>query len=159
MTIDSFSAFYSAIHGHPPFVWQQELLKRVVTKGWPPTIAMPTSSGKTSVIDVAIFHLALDAGQGAFERRSSLRTFFIVDRRIVVDEAFDHAEKIANGLRDAADGAVKEVADRLKVFGGELPLQVSKMRGGMLRDNAFTDEPNQPGWGTVAVRARRPHRQ
>lgn len=144
MTIDSFSAFYSAIHGHPPFVWQQELLKRVVTKGWPPTIAMPTSSGKTSVIDVAIFHLALDAGQGAFERRSSLRTFFIVDRRIVVDEAFDHAEKIANGLRDAADGAVKEVADRLKVFGGELPLQVSKMRGGMLRDNAFTDEPNQP---------------
>ncbi len=144
MTIDSFSSFYSAIHDHPPFVWQQELLKRVVAEGWPGTIAMPTSSGKTSAIDVAVFHLALEAGKSAFERRSSLRTFFIVDRRVVVDEAFDHAEKIANRLREATDGVVKEVADRLNDFGGELPLQVSKMRGGMLRDNGWVDEPNQP---------------
>jgi CRISPR-associated endonuclease/helicase Cas3 len=144
LTIDSFSSFYSAIHGHPPFVWQEELLRRVVAEGWPATIAMPTSSGKTSAIDVAVFHLALEAGKGAFERRSPLRTFFIVDRRVVVDEAFDHAEKIANRLRAATDGVVKEVADRLNVFGGELPLQVSKMRGGMLRDNAWADEPNQP---------------
>ena len=116
MTIDSFSSFYRTIHGHRPFVWQQELLKRVVAEGWPSTIAMPTSSGKTSAIDVAVFHLALEAGKGAFERRSSLRTFFIVDRRVVVDEAFDHAEKIANRLRDATDGPIKEVADRLNVF-------------------------------------------
>jgi CRISPR-associated endonuclease/helicase Cas3 len=144
LTTDSFSSFYSAIHGHRPFVWQQELLKKVVAEGWPVTIAVPTSSGKTSAIDVAVFHLALEAGKGALERRSSLRTFFIVDRRVVVDEAFDHAEKIANRLRDATDGAVKEVADQLNVFGGKLPLQVSKMRGGMLRDNAWVDEPNQP---------------
>ncbi len=144
MKIEAFSSFYQDIHGHPPFVWQEELLKRVVADGWPATIAMPTSSGKTSAIDVAVFHLALEAGKGAFERRSSLRTFFIVDRRIVVDEAFDHAEKIADGLRKAADGVVKEVADRLKLFGGEVPLQVSKMRGGMLRDNGWADEPNQP---------------
>ena len=104
-------------------VWQVELLKRVVAEGWPATIAMPTSSGKTSAIDVAIFHLALDAGKGAFERRSSLRTFLIVDRRVVVDEAFDHAEKIANGLLESSDDAVKEVAEGLKRFGGEVPLQ------------------------------------
>ena len=119
-------------------------MKRVVAEGWPATIAMPTSSGKTSAIDVAVFHLALEAVKGAFERRSSLRTFFIVDRRVVVDEAFDHAQKIADGLRDAADGVLQEVALQLKRFGGELPLQVSKMRGGMLRDNGWADEPNQP---------------
>lgn len=144
MTIETFSSFYRAIHGHPPFVWQEELLKRVAAEGWPATIAMPTSSGKTSAIDVAVFHLALEAVKGAFERRSSLRTFFIVDRRVVVDEAFDHAQKIADGLRDAADGVLREVALQLKRFGGELPLQVSKMRGGMLRDNGWADEPNQP---------------
>jgi CRISPR-associated endonuclease/helicase Cas3 len=144
LTIETFSPFYRAIHGHPPFVWQEELLKRVVADGWPATIAMPTSSGKTSAIDVAVFHLALEAANGAFERRSSLRTFFIVDRRVVVDDAFDHAEKIADRLRDATDGVVKEVADRLKLFGGSVPLQVSKMRGGMLRDNGWADEPNQP---------------
>ncbi len=144
MTIDSFSSFYSAVHGYPPFLWQQELLKRVVAEGWPGTIAMPTSSGKTSAIDVAVFHLALEAGKTAFNRRSSLRTFFIVDRRIIVDEAHDHAMDIAIKLRDATDGVVSEVAERLKQFGGELPLQVSKMRGGMLRHNGWTDEPNQP---------------
>jgi CRISPR-associated endonuclease/helicase Cas3 len=144
LTIEIFSSFYRAIHGHPPFVWQEELLKRVVADGWPGTIAMPTSSGKTSSIDVAVFHLAIEAAKGAFERRSSLRTFFIVDRRVVVDDAFDHAEKIADGLREASDGVLKEVADRLRLFGGEVPLQVSKMRGGMLRDNGWADEPNQP---------------
>ena len=144
MRIEEFSSFYRDIHEHPPFVWQEELLKRVVAEGWPGTIAMPTSSGKTSAIDVAVFHLALEAGQSAAERRSSLRTFFIVDRRIVVDEAFDHAEKIALALRNATDGVVRQVAERLMMFGGEVPLQVSKMRGGMLRDNGWTDEPNQP---------------
>lgn len=144
MTIDSFPSFYNAVHGHPPFLWQQELLRRVVAEGWPSTIAMPTSSGKTSAIDVAVFHLALDAGKAASDRRSSLRTFFIVDRRIVVDEAHDHAMAIAIKLCDATDGIVSEVAQRLKLFGGELPLQVGKMRGGMLRDNGWTDGPNQP---------------
>ena len=119
-------------------------MKRVVADGWPATIAMPTSSGKTSAIDVAIFHLALEAGMDTLERRSSLRTFFIVDRRVVVDEAFEHAEKLAKALLKPADGTVQEVAEYLKLFGGAVPLQVSKMRGGMLRDNGWADEPNQP---------------
>ena len=128
----------------PPFVWQTELLKRVAAHGWPGTIAMPTSSGKTSAIDVAVFHLAMEAGKSALERRAPLRIFFIVDRRIVVDEAYDHARKIALRLRDAEDGILLEVASRLRSFGGAVPLQVSKMRGGMLRDNGWADEPNQP---------------
>lgn len=144
MRIDDFGAFYNDVHKHPPFVWQEELLKRVVSEGWPDTIAMPTSSGKTSAIDVAVFHLALEAGTNATGRLAALRTFFIVDRRIVVDEAFDHAMKIALALRDAKDGVVREVAEQLRMFGGEMPLQVSKMRGGMLRDNGWADEPNQP---------------
>ena len=144
MTVETFSSFYRAIHGHTPFVWQEELLKRVVKEGWPATIAMPTSSGKTSAIDVAVFHLALEAGKDALARRSSLRTFFIVDRRVVVDEAFDHAAKIATKLLESTDAVITEVAARLSAFGGQVPLQVSKMRGGMLRDNGWADEPNQP---------------
>ncbi|MES1262436.1 MAG: type I-U CRISPR-associated helicase/endonuclease Cas3, partial [Acidobacteriota bacterium] len=144
MTIETFSSFYYAIHRRAPFVWQEELLKHVVEKGWPGTIAMPTSSGKTSAIDIAVFHLALEAGTGARDRRSSLRTFFIVDRRVVVDEACEHAAKIATGLLKSQDAVVREVAARLNTFGGQVPLQVSKMRGGMLRDNGWADEPNQP---------------
>ena len=93
---------------------------------------------------MAVFHLALEAGLSAAERVSSLRTFFVIDRRVVVDEAYAHARNVAESLRDATGGVVKEVADRLRLFGGQLPLQVSRMRGGMLRDNGWADEPNQP---------------
>ena len=36
------------------------------------------------------------------------------------------------------------MADRLSSFGGDLPLGVSVLRGGMYRDNTWADEPNQP---------------
>ena len=70
--------------------------------------------------------------------------FFVIDRRVVVDEAAEHAAKIALALKDHRDGIVAEAAGLLRRYGGELPLEVSKMRGGMYRDNSWADEPNQP---------------
>ena len=87
MTPSDFTSFYRAVHCHPPFPWQESLLKKVVKEGWPPVIALPTSSGKTSAIDVAVFHLALESGKTALHRKASLRIFFVIDRRVVVDEA------------------------------------------------------------------------
>ena len=72
-------------------------------------------------IDVAVFHLALEAGKGALDRRSSLRTFFIVDRRVVVDEAFDHARKIATCLLESTDAVIREVAARLAALSRGCP--------------------------------------
>ena len=142
MAPEDFASFYEAVHEHPPFDWQVRLLKRVSTEGWPQTIDLPTSSGKTSAIDVAVFHLALEAESR--NRRAPLRTFFIIDRRVVVDEAAEHAVRIATALRNPKSPIVSEVADRLSSFGGDLPLGVSVLRGGMYRDNTWADEPNQP---------------
>ncbi len=144
MTAADFPEFYKAVHGFKPFPWQERLLERVVSDGWPNPIALPTSSGKTSAIDVAVFHLALEAGKPAHERRSRLRTFFVIDRRVVVDEAFQHATRLAKKLRESDDEIVKSVADALKNFGARLPLDVAILRGGMYRDNTWADEPNQP---------------
>jgi CRISPR-associated endonuclease/helicase Cas3 len=47
---------------------------------------LPTGSGKTAAIDIAIFHLALEAGRGE-ERHPPVRIAFVVDRRLVVDDA------------------------------------------------------------------------
>ncbi|MGC2656360.1 MAG: hypothetical protein WA324_00175, partial [Bryobacteraceae bacterium] len=90
MIASDFSAFYRSVHGYPPFPWQERLLDEVVNTGWPEGIDLPTSSGKTSAIDVAVFHLALDAGKSAAERKARLRIFFVIDRRVVVDEAAEH---------------------------------------------------------------------
>jgi CRISPR-associated endonuclease/helicase Cas3 len=144
MTASDFSLFYQAVHGRAPFRWQSELLERITKKGWPDTIQLPTSSGKTSVIDIAVFLLALDAGNSLQDRRATIRTFFVVDRRIVVDEAYEHACTIAKKLQSPANPATRMVADQLLRYGGGLPLQVSRMRGGTVRDSGWTDEPNQP---------------
>ena len=144
MTVADFAAFYRCVHGYAPFPWQERLLERVVNEGWPETIALPTSSGKTSAIDIAVFHLALQAGKSALERQAKLRMFFVIDRCVVVDEAAEHAMNLATKLFKGEAGIVDQVATALQSFGGRVPLDVAVLRGGMYRDNTWADEPNQP---------------
>jgi CRISPR-associated endonuclease/helicase Cas3 len=145
MTANDFVPFYEAVHnGWTPFRWQIELLERVIEKGWPDTLQLPTSSGKTSVIDIAIFLLALEAGKSQNQRRAAIRTLFVVDRRIVVDEAWEHTHSVIEELRTPTHAVTAEVASELRRYGGRLPMQVSRMRGGMVRDSGWADEPNQP---------------
>ena len=65
---------------------------------WPDLIDVPTGLGKTSMLDVAVFVAAATAhlpGERGLGRR---RCFFVVDRRIVVDEAYDHARRRSPGV-------------------------------------------------------------
>jgi CRISPR-associated endonuclease/helicase Cas3 len=143
MMIDQFSEFYRAIHGRDPFPWQQKLAALVISDGWPKEgIAIATAGGKTTVLDIAVFRLALEAGRS--DRRAALRTFFVIDRRVVVDEAAQHAARIAEALETSPDGILREAAGRLRSLGGDRPLRVAVLRGGMYRDQTWADYPDQP---------------
>ena len=161
MTHVDFSDFFEELHGRTPFPWQADLAERVVQhREWPGLLDLPTGAGKTAVIDVAVFALALEADRAEGQpRRAALRTFFVVDRRIVVDEAARRARRIAARLRAALhDGGppsvVHEVARRLAklagwdpddfVSGGFTPLSVAVLRGGMYRDDSWAHSPAQP---------------
>lgn len=143
MTTADFGRFYKAIHGYDPFPWQERLLEQVSREGWPRTISLPTSSGKTSAIDVAVFHLALESEKN-LERKAALRIFFVIDRRVVVDEAAEHALKLAQALLDSNEDIVVSVAEALRKFEAKYPLDVAVLRGGMYLDSTWADEPNQP---------------
>ena len=139
------AAFYSGVHGHAPFLWQARLADRVIAEGWPEEpLGLPTASGKTSVLDIAVFALAMQAHRPARERTAPLRTFFVVDRRLVVDDVTKHARKLCDELRRSEVGAVREVRERLLRFGCESPLCVATLRGGMYRSDSWADVPNQP---------------
>ena len=158
MNATDFPEFFRELNGVDPFPWQQRLAERVLggtRSPWPEipseVVALPTSAGKTALIDIAVFHLAVEANRGV-DRVAPLRIFFVVDRRIVVDEAFHRANKIATKLREAQSGILKDVAERLRSFGGDTllddPLHVAMMRGGIYRDDVWAKSPAQP---TVCV--------
>jgi CRISPR-associated endonuclease/helicase Cas3 len=140
---EDFPTVFEALHGHPPFLWQTRLLGEVLKQGWPDTLAAPTGAGKTAVLDVALFHLALQAR--AQERQAPRRIVLAVDRRIVVDQAFDRAKKIRDALINARDGHLAAFAAALRALGGTAePLHVEELRGGMPREDDWARNPAQP---------------
>ena len=138
LTPAQFETFFQEIYGYPPFPWQKRLAKRVCEAGWPGCVDLPTASGKTACIDVAVFAMAV-------HRRGPRRVFFVVDRRIVVDAAFERMQKIRDKLRGASDGVLKTVADRLRdLANSDDPLETYELRGGIYRDDSWVRSPMQP---------------
>lgn len=142
-----FLQFFVDLHGYEPFLWQKRLAETVFREGWPRELNLPTGSGKTAVLDIAIFHLALDA-QAGDRRRAPMRIAFVVDRRLIVDAAHERAELIRDRLLQALkshepDSAIYRVARRLESFSGE-PLIVRALRGGVPREHDWARTPSQP---------------
>lgn len=127
LTEEHFPAFFEGVHGWTPFPWQQALLSRVLEHGWPALIDVPTGLGKTAVLDVAVYAAALGS------EHSRRRVFLVVDRRLIVDQAHEHATRIQQALAEAAPGTVcHAVAARLAAEGDDGPmLDVTRMRGGI----------------------------
>lgn len=139
----SFEDFYGAVNDRPPFPWQDRLAQQVDAKGeWPAEIGVPTGLGKTACLDVAIWWLASQAHLPAAQRSAPTRIWWVVNRRLLVDEASKHAARIEAALRNPYSqdrtGSEAEtlcsVADRLGSLTGLLdgyPLQAIPMRGGI----------------------------
>ncbi|MDQ1288044.1 MAG: CRISPR-associated endonuclease/helicase Cas3 [Actinomycetota bacterium] len=164
MPDDDFSAFYREVHGYDPFNWQKDLTRQVLAEGrWPDLIDVPTGLGKTSLLDIAVFVTAASGprGQGA-SGPGRRRCLFVVDRRLVVDEAYEHAKSLADALDRATakasagedQGVTGRVAAGLRRYAPHAPgplLPVTRMRGGVTWTSAWLDRPDRPGivLGTV----------
>ena len=111
-----FPVFFDEVYGYEPFPWQTRLLQNIVEHDgeWPAMLDLPTGSGKTAGIDIAVFHLALEA-DCCEARRAPVRIVFIVDRRLVVDDAFERANKLAAALSRPGGPVTARVA-RTVVF-------------------------------------------
>lgn len=156
MSVDSvppFGEWYAAIHAdrepehRTPFPWQARLAEFVDgAGGWPFTIKVPTGLGKTACLDIAVWALARQADRPPADRTARTRIWWVVNRRLLVDDTYTHAQGLHQMLRDAEPGtAVGRVAAALRRIAGPEdaePLEVCRLRGGEQRTRPSL--PSQP---------------
>lgn len=141
---DDFAPYFEAIHGHSPFPWQARLAARLAGGGgWPEVLDLPTGSGKTAAIDLAVFQLAVEAGE--VNRSAPLRVVYVVDRRTIVDQAHERAQKIEQAIEQAQHGVLAAVRTRLASYGRDaIPLRTALLRGAIARSDLWARSPDQP---------------
>ncbi|GAA0629166.1 type I-G CRISPR-associated helicase/endonuclease Cas3g [Streptomyces crystallinus] len=151
-TPEDFPDFVQAVHGYRPFPWQDAYLKQVAQTGQWRDLDVPTGLGKTSLIDIWLFLLAWQCASG-LERSVPLRLFFVVDRRLVVDQAHEHARTVQHALQGASYGSLTgRVAQALRELSGvSTPLEAVRMRGGVDWASRWLRSPVQPAVITSTV--------
>lgn len=137
----SFSEFYRAVWDREPYRWQRSLAQHVMFSGWPESLNLPTGSGKTSVLDIAIWALARSAAHDD-EPLQPRRVFMVVDRRALVDQAWRHGQRLLERI-DTVE-ALAPVRAALASMSSEDPLCV-RLRGACRTDPAWCRSMDQVG--------------
>ena len=152
--LPTFADFYRAIHGRDPFPWQARLARQVTeTNEWPQEVGVPTGLGKTACLNVAVWWLAAQADQEPQQRSAPTRIWWVVNRRLLVDSTHEHAERLAQVLKEPDTGGlsrhdsevVATVAERLRSLSADPaapPLDVIRLRGGVA--SRTPADPSQP---------------
>ena len=109
-----FKELFHAIKGYNPYPWQTRLYNMFLSNEFPRTLDIPTGLGKTSVMAIWLLALAESSNTGT---HIPTRLVYIVDRRVIVDQASVEA----SGLRDSVK---KGTLDKIT------HLNISKLRGG-----------------------------
>jgi CRISPR-associated endonuclease/helicase Cas3 len=126
-------AEFRALTGFAPLSWQKRLYREHLARGGiPGAVDVPTGLGKTSVIALWLIARA----HGAPLPR---RLVYMVDRRAVVDQATDEAEK----LRKALDGEAKHLKTQALGLGAR-KLPISTLRGAYVDNREWLDDPAAP---------------
>jgi CRISPR-associated endonuclease/helicase Cas3 len=147
--LTSFFENFSRLTGHPkPMRWQQRLFDRFIAGTIPQALDLPTGLGKTSVIAVWLLALAWEAERG--EVKIPRRLIYVVDRRTVVDQATDVAERLRANLMSAPTGSLTaQVRDQLNKLcidptDDASPLAISTLRGERADNREWQSDPARP---------------
>ena len=148
-TVEFFRESYRALTDNPePFPWQEELFLRFCKSEIPPDIALPTGCGKTSAMVAWLLALAYQARNGPEGVSLPRRLVWVVNRRVVVDQATNEAEKLKQRLNDSSRNDLEPVRLALRQLStegsGDDLIGVSTLRGQFADNAEWRDHPARP---------------
>lgn len=127
-----FQDWFETITGFQRLNWQRRLFIQFINNDMPSSLDLPTGLGKTTIM--AIWLLAR-----AFNPSLPRRLVYVVDRRVVVDQA----TKVAEDIRDALDN--KHLAElRCRLGLSDVKLPVSTLRGKFADNREWLADPTIP---------------
>ena len=97
MTEFNFEEYFRYFAGHDPFEWQKNLFNRFLTGAIPTHIDIPAGCGKTKMMLIWLLALAKQIEEGSI--RLPRRLVWIVNRRVIVDQATEEAKNGSVKLR------------------------------------------------------------
>ncbi|WP_150048620.1 type I-G CRISPR-associated helicase/endonuclease Cas3g [Methylomonas rhizoryzae] len=132
MAIDEkFEAFFQEITGFPMLRWQRRLFQQLCENRLPDTLDLPTGLGKTTVM---VLWLLARAENPSLPKR----LVYVVDRRVVVDQATQVAEELKTNLQE-----MPELKSMLGLSEQE-SLPVSTLRGQYADNRQWLADPTKP---------------
>lgn len=128
------SEAFRFLTGWTPMRWQQRLLDMLLRGKLPTALALPTGLGKTSVMTLWLIARAFGADLPR-------RLVYVVDRRVVVDQASAEARKLQSRLNEPSPGSLQLRLRKGLGLDHSTSLAVSTLRGGLIDDPAWRVDP------------------
>lgn len=151
---DFFRHAYVALTECDPFPWQERAFASLVDANFPATVSLPTGTGKTSLIQIWLAAMAWQALHGVITLPR--RLVWVVNRRVVVDQATDEAVRIVErvGNPDIVQNAerrklltqMRHSLASVSFLGGRggAPVVVSTLRGQLADNGEWKLDPARP---------------
>jgi CRISPR-associated endonuclease/helicase Cas3 len=139
---------FKRLTGNDPFDWQERLFQKFLSSDLPDACDVPTGLGKTSVM--TIWLIALGCLLKERDRKIPLRLVYVVDRRVIVDQATDEAEKLLDKLTQAISDTSSPLHSLAQTFrgasmkGNESLIALSTLRGQKADNREWCLDPSRP---------------
>ena len=113
----NFDEMFKKLTDHDPYPWQQRLYDLFLQDKIPSTLDIPTGLGKTSIIFIWLIakynSLLTDE-----KTRIPSRLIYIVDRRVIVDQASEEVKKLQSKIKEIMKDKIKHFSTSMLRGGG-----------------------------------------
>ena len=147
-----FDDCFEYLTGNRPFEWQARLFEAMKVGRIPDACDIPTGLGKTSVIAIWVLALGEYLLKDCNLRQIPLRLVYVVDRRVVVDQSTDEAERVIHKLQDSlcspeSPSILKAIAQgyaRATFTQSDSLIALSSLRGQRADNREWCLDPSRP---------------